>query len=141
MMVLAGTPLRRASQYLGEGIDDPVEDGWRGGEGEPQVPVIAPADRVGGGGFQQDAEPCAFSHHFMGGAGVEVEPQGDSARRTVPAELRRADAAQSVFQVPEVFGQQPRPPLNDRIKRGQQLGSGDLVERARARAHHGGGAP
>src|SRR6516225_11788097 len=103
MMVLAGTPLRRASQYLGEGIDDPVEDGWRGGEGEPQVPVIAPADRVGGGGFQQDAEPCAFSHHFMGGAWMEVKPHGDPAGRGVPAGPGPADAAQALFEVLKVF--------------------------------------
>ena len=90
-----GTPLTKASQYLGEGVGDPVEDGWRGGEGEPQVPVVPPAGRVGGGGFQQDAKPRAFPHHLVGGAWVEVKPQGDPAGRGVPAGLGPADAVQA----------------------------------------------
>jgi DNA-binding CsgD family transcriptional regulator len=72
---------------------------------------------------------------------VEVKPQGDSAGRAMPAEPGLADAAQAMFQVPEVLGEQPGSPLNDRIKRRQQLGGGDLVERAWARAHRGGRAP
>jgi len=72
---------------------------------------------------------------------VEVEPQGDPAGRAVPAEPGPADTAQAVFQVLKVLGEQPCAPLNDRIQRRQQLGGGDLVERARARARRGGGAP
>ena len=68
-----------ALQYPGEYVSDPVQGARRDGEGDPQVPVVASVDRVRGGWFQQHAESRAFLHHLMGGAGVEVKPQGDSA--------------------------------------------------------------
>ena len=102
------------------------------------MPVVVPADRVGGGGFQQDAKPRAFPHHFVTGAWVEVKPQGDPAGWGVPADPGPADAAQALFEVLKVFREQPCASLNDRIQRRQQLSGGDLVERAWARAHGGG---
>ena len=80
------------------------------------MPVVVPADRVGGGGFQQDAEPRAFLHHLVGGAWVEVKPQGDPAGRGVPAGLGPADAVQALFEVLKVFREQPGASLNDRIQ-------------------------
>ena len=80
------------------------------------MPVVPPADRVGGGGFQQDTEPLAFLYHFIGGARVEVKPQGDPAGRGVPAGPGPAGAAQALFEVLKVFREQPGASLNDRIQ-------------------------
>jgi hypothetical protein len=105
------------------------------------VTVVAAVGGVGGGGFEEDAEAGASPDHLVGGAGVQIEPQGDAAGRAGPADggSGGGQAPEAVFQVLEVLGEQPGAPLDDLIQRRQQPGGGDLVERAGAGAGRDGG--